>query len=154
MEGNTVESIEMLLPQLSWSTAMIMLCVTVHGIGLATITHFVTTSDSDQRGDHFPPVSVRGIAVTLAIVYSLFVLHGVEIWLFALFFRMVNAFPTLETAIYYSIISYGTIGYDDVAMARNWRVIGALEGICGIILLGWSTAYFVRFLGRIDLKGR
>ncbi|HEX2794424.1 MAG TPA: hypothetical protein VHN58_08355 [Croceicoccus sp.] len=30
---------------------------------------------------------------------------------------------------------------------HNWRLVGAPEGICGIILLGWSTAYFVRILG-------
>jgi len=144
----------MLMPQLGWSTAMIMLCVTFHGLGLALLTRFVTVSDSDQRATHLPPVSVRGIFVTLAIVYALFVIHGIEIWLFALFFRLVGALPTLETAVYYSIISYGAIGYDDVAMAQDWRVVGALEGICGIILLGWSTAYFVRILGRIDVKKR
>nr|WP_237688735.1 ion channel [Croceicoccus gelatinilyticus] len=72
--------------------------------------------------------------------------------MFALFFRAVGALPTLESAIYYSTISYGAIGYDDVAMASDWRIVGALEGICGIILLGWSTAYFVRILGRLDIK--
>ncbi|WP_082835946.1 ion channel [Croceicoccus bisphenolivorans] len=152
MDDKTVETIQMLMPQLGWATAVIMLCVTFHGLGLALLTHFVHPSDESQRVTHLPPVSVRGILVTLAIVYALFIIHGVEIWLFALFFRYVGALPTLETAVYYSIISYGAIGYDDVAMARDWRVVGALEGICGIILLGWSTAYFVRILGRIDIR--
>lgn len=154
MDDHTVANIEMLMPQLGWATAMIMACVTMHGLGLALLTHFINPSDSDQRVTHLPPVSVRGILVTLAIVYALFVLHGLEIWAFALFFRAVDALPSLETAIYYSIISYGAIGYDDVAMDEKWRVVGALEGICGIILLGWSTAYFVRILGRIDLRRR
>ncbi|MBB3991259.1 ion channel [Croceicoccus naphthovorans] len=153
MEGQAVEqTITMLLPQLGWATAMIMLCVTVHGLGLALLTHFIHPAESSQRATHLPPVSVRGILMTLAIVYALFILHGIEIWLFAAFFRIVDALPTLETAVYYSVISYGAIGYDDVAMTKEWRMVGALEGICGIILLGWSTAYFVQMLGRIDLR--
>ena len=154
MDEHTVRTIGLLLPQLGWATAMIMLCVTVHGLGLTLVTFFVKPSDADRRVTHLPPVSLHGIAITLAIVYGLFLLHGIEIWLFALFFRFAEALPTLESAVYYSIISYGAIGYDDVAMAQEWRVVGALEGICGIILLGWSTAYFVRILGRIDVKGR
>lgn len=154
MDDHTVQSIHILMPQLAWSTAMIMACVTVHGLGLAMLTHFVHPSDSDQRVTHLPPVSFRGIMITLAIVYSLFIIHGLEIWMFALFFRAVGALPTLESAIYYSTISYGAIGYDDVAMASDWRIVGALEGICGIIMLGWSTAYFVRILGRLDVKKR
>ncbi len=38
--------------------------------------------------------------------------------------------PDLHTAVYFSTITYGTVGYDD-------------EGINGIVLLGWSTAFFV-----------
>ncbi|MBS7668539.1 ion channel [Croceicoccus gelatinilyticus] len=152
MDEHTVQSIHILMPQLASSTAMIMACVTVHGLGLALLTHFVNPSESDQRVTHLPPVSFHGIMITLAIVYGLFILHGIEIWMFALFFRAVGALPTLESAIYYSTISYGAIGYDDVAMASDWRIVGALEGICGIILLGWSTAYFVRILGRLDIK--
>lgn len=152
MDSETILTIEALLPQLGWATAMIMACVTVHGLGLALVTHFVRVKDGEMRETHLPPVSVRGIATTLAIVYALFVLHGAEIWMFGLFYHAVGALPSLDASIYYWIISYGAIGYDDAHIAHDWRVVGALEGICGIILLGWSTAYFVRMLGRIDFK--
>jgi len=154
VDNETVNTIGLLVHQLGWATGMIMLCVTIHGLGLALLTHIVKPSDSDTRATHLPPVSVHGILITLGIVYALFVLHGVEIWIFAMFYRLIGALPTIESAVYYSIISYGAIGYDDVAMQADWRVVGALEGICGIILLGWSTAYFVRILGRIDIRKR
>jgi len=51
--------------------------------------------------------------------------------------------------LYFSSITYGTIGYSDSAIALEWRLVAAFEGIAGIILLGWSTAFFVRLLGRI-----
>ena len=86
---------------------------------------------------------------TVIIVFGLFALHGVEIWTFALFYRAVGAVPTLESALYFSSITYGTIGYADDLVTHQWRLVAAFEGIAGIILLGWSTAFFVRLLGRI-----
>ena len=35
------------------------------------------------------------------------------------------------------------VGYSDAAMAEQWRLVSAIEGINGIILIGWSTAFFV-----------
>ena len=66
----------------------------------------------------------------------------------SLFYLAVGAVPTLEGALYFSSITYGTIGYSDAAIAIEWRLVAAFEGIAGIILLGWSTAFFVRLLGR------
>lgn len=55
----------------------------------------------------------------------------------------------LRNAVYFSTITYGAIGYDDVAMAEPWRLVSAIEGINGIVLIGWSTAFFVRLVGRL-----
>jgi len=66
----------------------------------------------------------------------------------------VRALPSFREALYFSTISYATIGYSDEAIAREWRMVAALEGILGVILLGWSTAFFVRVLGRLERNGR
>jgi hypothetical protein len=52
-------------------------------------------------------------------------------------------------AVYFSTITYGAIGYSDAAMAEQWRLVSAIEGINGIILLGWSTAFFITVLARL-----
>jgi hypothetical protein len=46
-------------------------------------------------------------------------------------------------------VTYGAIGYDDSAMAVEWRLVSAIEGINGIILIGWSTAFFVMIVARM-----
>ncbi len=58
---------------------------------------------------------------------------------------------SFEGALYFSTSTYTTIGYGDVVLPRGWRVFGAIEGANGIILLGWSTAFFVSVVGRIRL---
>ncbi|WP_240699097.1 hypothetical protein [Sphingomonas sp. AAP5] len=41
------------------------------------------------------------------------------------------------------------MGYGDVVLVRSWAIVGASEGANGVILRGWSTAFFVAAVGRI-----
>jgi hypothetical protein len=68
-------------------------------------------------------------------------LHAVEIWLYAGLYRIAGAIPDLETALYFSTASFTTIGYGDVVLGPDWRLIGAIEGANGLLLFGWSTAF-------------
>ena len=129
-------------------------CVIIHGLGLASITRFIRPSDDPRRVTHMPPVTFHGIAVTIAIVLALFIIHGVEIWLYAFFYLTVGALPDLSSALYFSTISYSTVGFSDALILPRWRNVAALESIAGVMMLGWSTAYFVRILGHIDVKRR
>jgi len=56
----------------------------------------------------------------------------------------------LEDALYFSTISYSTVGYSDIHIAPQWRLLGAFESILGMVLIGWSTAFFFRMLGRME----
>ena len=138
-----------MLVQFGASSALIVAIVIIHALGLAALAHVVRNETREEHTRHLTPLSLRGLAFTVVIVFGLFALHGIEIWSFALFYLAVNALPTLESALYFSSITYGTIGYSDAAIALEWRLVAAFEGIAGIILLGWSTAFFVRLLGRI-----
>ena len=132
------------------STLMLVLCVVIHGLGLAGLNRALRTEANIERMQRINPLSPQGLAFTLLIVLALIALHGVEIWAFALLYLGVAAIPTLEDALYFSTISYSTVGYNDTHILPEWRLLGAFESILGMILLGWSTAFFFRMLGRID----
>ena len=68
-------------------------------------------------------------------------LHVSETALWALFYYSRGLFATFETALYFSLGSYATIGYGDVVLAHRWRLLGAIEGISGVLLCGISTAF-------------
>jgi hypothetical protein len=87
---------------------------------------------------------------TLTIVVAIIALHGLEIWAFALVYDVTGAVRGLEPSLYFSTISYSTVGYNDAHIATSWRLTGAFESILGVIMLGWSTSFFFRMLGRID----
>ena len=50
-------------------------------------------------------------------------------------------------------VTYASIGYGDVLVAKPWRVLGAIEGATGVIVLGWSTAFLVSILSQLKLFG-
>ena len=50
-------------------------------------------------------------------------------------------------------MSYAAIGYGDVLMPHDWRIVGAIEGATGIIMLGLSTAFLISLLTQLNLLG-
>jgi hypothetical protein len=136
--------------QFAVATVMLVACVVFHGIGLASLNKAMRSEASLERLRDIDPLSPRGALFTLTIVLALIVLHGIEIWAFAALYLGLHAVPNLENALYFSTISYSTVGYNDTHIAQDWRLLGAFESILGMILLGWSTAFFFRMLGRID----
>ncbi len=135
--------------QFAVSSLMVVFCVVIHGLGLFGLNRALRTEASIERLQRIDPLSPRGTAFTLGVVIAMLALHGIEIWLFALAYIVLGAIPQLEPALYFSTISYSTVGYSDVHITPEWRLLGAFESVLGIFLLGWSTAFFFRMIGRI-----
>jgi hypothetical protein len=132
------------------STLLVLLCVGVHGFGLFGLSRALRSEMATERLKRTAPLSARGTLFTFTIVLLLVALHGIEIWLFAATYLIIGAQPTLEQALYVSTISYSTVGFSDALIDTSWRLLAAFESILGVILLGWSTAFFFRVLSRID----
>lgn len=136
--------------QFAISSLMVILCVAIHGLGLFSLSRAIRTEASIERLRRIDPLSPRGAMFTLFAVVAMLALHGIEIWAFALVYLVIDAVSGLENALYFSTISYSTVGYNDAHISESWRLLGAFESILGVFLLGWSTAFFFRMLGRID----
>lgn len=132
------------------SSVMVVLCVAIHGVGLFSLSRAIRTEASIERLQRINPLSPRGAIFTLAVVVAMLALHGVEIWVFAFVYLVTGAVQGLKNALYFSTISYSTVGYNDTHISQAWQLLGAFESILGMFLLGWSTAFFFRMLDRID----
>lgn len=76
------------------------------------------------------------------------ILHFLEAAVWAELYFLQPIFLDRETAYYFSLKSYTTVGYGDVVISHPWRLIGSLEAMAGVLLLGWSTAILVAFISR------
>lgn len=81
-------------------------------------------------------------AILLILLFSgVMFLHIIETNLWAGFYYGQGLFNDFETSLYFSLMSYTTIGYGDVLLPQKWRLLGAIEGISGVLLCGTSTAF-------------
>ena len=85
----------------------------------------------------------------IRLVSLLLVLHLVEMAVWAAAYAVGNVLPDFETALYYSLKSYTTVGYGDVLPSVSWRLLGPIEAAVGILMLGWSTSIIVAAVQRI-----
>ena len=129
---------------------MVLLCIAIHGLGLFSLSKALRSELAVERINKIAPLSPRGAVFTLGIVLAMLALHGIEIWAFAFTYLATGAVRGLEEALYFSTISYSTVGFNDTHISPEWRLLGAFESILGVFLLGWSTAFFFRMLGRIE----
>lgn len=77
------------------------------------------------------------------------------VWLWAGLLIAVGAFVTLEPSLYFSLVSYTTLGFGDLLLPQEWRVLGGLIGAHGMLAFGVGTAALVAFVQGVhgDLQG-
>ncbi|MGN6278801.1 MAG: potassium channel family protein [Sphingomonas sp.] len=130
------------------ASAMVTATIAVHLAGLAMLLELMR---QHRRVTSRANAQVHAVSGIVIAVYGLFALHSVEIWSYALLYYRIGALPDFEAALYFSTSTYATIGYGDLVLPKAWRVLGAIEGANGVILLGWSTAFFVAIVARIRM---
>lgn len=138
-----------MIAELGIATIMVIVTVMIHGTGLLNLAKILRLEAREEAAAHIDALSFRGMLATLSVILGLFALHGVEIWLYAFLYDAIGAVQGIRESVYFSTITYAAIGYDDGAMAERWRLVSAIEGINGIILIGWSTAFFVTVVARL-----
>jgi hypothetical protein len=76
--------------------------------------------------------------------------HMIEIGVWAVAFRLTEALPDTASAIYFSAVTYTTTGYGDVVLPLEWRLLGGVEALTGILMCGWSTGFFFAVVSRLE----
>ena len=126
-----------------------LICATVliHALGTWEAVAYLARAWSKRK-----PSSRRlGREIQIIRVVSvLLLIHLMEAAIWAAFYRISGLFFEFETALYFSITSYTTVGYGDVLLPPSWRVLGPMEAAVGILMFGWSTAIIVAAITRMQ----
>jgi hypothetical protein len=127
---------------------MVGYCVTVHFFGLTLLMRLLHAQGAVLKPQKSP---MRQGLVILIVVHGLILMHTVEIWSYALVYWSIGALHDFETALYFSTVTFTTIGYGDIVLDDNWRLFGAIEAAAGLILFGWSTAFLISVTSRLRI---
>jgi voltage-gated potassium channel Kch len=94
-------------------------------------------------------ISIPRVLWALACFFLIILtLHVLEAALWAEFYLWRGCFRDRETAYYFSLMTFTTVGYGDVVLPRAWRLVGVLEAMTGVLLFGWSTAMLLALTSR------
>lgn len=88
-------------------------------------------------------LALAGIALWLVLALT------VAVWLWAGVFLGLGLFESLEGALYFSVVAFTTLGFGDVILPHDWRLLSGLVAANGLILFSLSTAFLIETLREI-----
>jgi hypothetical protein len=122
---------------------LILLTTCVHAFGS------VVAIKSLKWGHRFENSHTGRVLLISMLVVMMFLLSVVEALFWAYAYLRVGAIADFEPALYFSLVTFTTLGYGDITLGPDWRMLAAFEAANGIIMFGWTTALVVAYLQRL-----
>ncbi|MEO1192954.1 MAG: ion channel [Pseudomonadota bacterium] len=107
---------------------------TVHGAFMVAVLAFF------RRHPFRPKRSLGRAAMITGIVLWFFLAIVAEAWCWAAVYILLGVFQTMEEALYFSTVSFTTLGFGDIILDEQWRLLGAFQAAAGMMIFGWTTA--------------
>lgn len=129
----------------------IMMVATVIFAGLSAWSMELLFSRSHNwlmREPHRPKLM---LVVLLTALWALLMVTA-GVWLWAICFRVLGIFITMEAAVYFALVSYTTLGYGDILLTHEWRILGGMAAANGLLNIGLLTALLVEALRHVRLS--
>ena len=104
-------------------------------IAAASMRYYERSQGLVDQGSFLASLLVIGTALVILLVGNLS-----QIMMWALLFEFLGEFENFGTAMYHSAVNFATLGYGDIVMSDEHRMLGPLEAINGVLMIGVSTA--------------
>ena len=118
------------------ASLMIVLTTTIHASGMLLALHLCKIKIERQTICS----RLHCVLRTSGMVIVMFLVSLFEVVAWAVPFFALDAIEGFEKAIYFSMVTYTTLGYGDVLLDEQWRLLASFEAANGIIMFGWTTA--------------
>src|SRR6187431_3215110 len=126
-----------MIAKLLTASCLVATTVLIHAAGLGMVLAHVLHSPA-RADTRFWPITW----LLIRAAWLLIVIHLFEIAVWGLFFWWQECLPDFESSFYFSGVTYATLGYGDLVLPHEWRLLGPVEGLTGILMCGLSTGFF------------
>ncbi|WP_349921744.1 ion channel [Aeromonas veronii] len=89
---------------------------------------------------------VAGVLALFGIITLVMLGNLAQIAIWGGLFLWLGEFSTLHDAVYHSAVNFATLGYGDIVMSPQWRLLGPLEAVNGALMIGLSGACMLAVL--------
>ena len=130
-----------MLGMLVTTVVLVAATVAVHAFGTVYWIRHLARRYADPTGDFSARAALPALMWTAVV---LLMLHLVEVVIWALAYLLIlpgDRLASFEQAVYFSVVTFTTVGYGDITLIdHEWRLLSGIEGLNGILLVGWTTA--------------
>jgi hypothetical protein len=143
----------MLTLNIATGLAMMVLTIIIHSVFMV-----VGAKIAKWRRSHFGTVrkeAVKAVLLSFLTIW-MFLAIVIEAGLWSMLYLLnplITALPDLETAFYFSMVTFTTLGFGDVVLIGQWRTLASIQAANGVIIFGWTTAlifYFIQHVYKED----
>ena len=125
---------------------MMMLCLLVQtAAAFWSVRHYVRRTERLGAGGGFFASTRPLLSAMVIMMFGSFV----QIIVWGVLFVVLNEFDDYHTAIYHSAVNYASLGYGDIVMSKGWKMLGALEAVSGVLMLGMTSAALMVILSQM-----
>ena len=136
----------MILLNLLVGFAVMLACLIVQAaVAFWSVRYYVRQSSNAGAPRKF----IAGIRPLIVAMLAMLAANFIQITLWGLVFLLLGEFNELYEAIYHSAVNFSSLGYGDVVMSKNRKLLGPLEAINGVIMLGMTSAALVVILQQL-----
>jgi ion channel len=129
-----------------WGSLFLGLCLILHTLFLALCTDWLGKL-SDRLVTWKPaPRTVVLLLLTLGVIVFA---HTAQVWIWASVYIYYGALSDWNDAIYFSLVTYTSLGYGDIVLGPAVRIFAAFASVTGLLGFGLSTALLVALLSRL-----
>ncbi len=126
----------------------VLICITVI-IQAVTLDYLICCIDRSKNTARLMFKRYWKIPLLVSAVLGVFLSIIMQIWIWALFYLFVGVLPDFEESLYFSTTTFTTVGYGDVFLGKDWRLVSAFQSANGFILFGWGTAFIFEVMSKL-----
>lgn len=129
---------------------LIVITVLVHAVILERMIVSLKSAAFEYWINQIIPASFRKMFIITFAVLGTFLSHVIQIWIWALFYLfVVGAITDLESALYFSTSAFTTVGFGDVVLDKDWRLLSTFQAAGGFLMFSWSAAFIFEVMFRL-----
>jgi voltage-gated potassium channel len=130
-------------------SVMIFLTVAIHAVGATLWLRHVAKWHASRHFDTGPMTLFHAVSRTSGM---LLLLHFIEMVMWAVLFLSLpekGGLKNFSEALYFSIITFTTLGYGDITLSEQWNLLSGAEAMVGITVFGLTTAMLFAVIQRV-----
>ena len=128
-----------MLSNLILGVPTMVVCLLLQSVLFAVaIRYYIRHQDQVKSPSFWSTLMVIAGVMLLLVIGNL-----AQVSLWAMLFVWLGEFDSVSDAVYHSAVNFSTLGYGDIVMSEERRLLGPLESINGILMIGVSTAALV-----------